>query len=111
MSARNVTAPSGALTPEARAILADIQLVEVLTEEQAAVFLRPAKPLAPATLRDWRLRGFDDGRQGPPFVKIGGLVGYRKTALLEWIEQQERRTTSDRPGAKPSSRAHRSEVR
>lgn len=101
----------GQLSPEVRQTLADIQLVEVLTEEQAAVYLRPGKPLAVPTLRDWRLRGIGDGLPGPPFVKIGGLVGYRKAALDAWIEQQERKTTSDRPGKRASSRAHRAEVR
>jgi hypothetical protein len=34
---------------------------------------------------------------GPPFLKIGGKIRYRRSAVLRWLEQQERTSTSD-PG-------------
>lgn len=35
---------------------------------------------------------------GPPFVKIGSRVRYDPGDLVDWIEQQKRRSTSDGPG-------------
>jgi hypothetical protein len=41
-----------------------------------------------------RMRG-----DGPRFIKIGGKVRYRRSAVLCWLEEQERTSTSDpRPG-------------
>lgn len=38
----------------------------------------------PATLAQWRYKG-----QGPASVKLGGMVRYRKSAVLTWIAEQE----------------------
>lgn len=27
-------------------------------------------------------------RQGPPFVRVGGLVRYHRPAVMQWIEEQ-----------------------
>jgi hypothetical protein len=82
---------SAPLSDEIVSALQQIALCDVLTEEQAGILLRPAKPISPATLATWRVRG-----GGPPYVKVGGSVGYRKAAVLRWIESRERLTTSDR---------------
>jgi Helix-turn-helix domain len=49
----------------------------LLNEVQAADFL----DLSIRTLQAWRLRG-----SGPPFVKAGRAVRYRRRDLLDWIE-------------------------
>jgi excisionase family DNA binding protein len=36
------------------------------------------------TLRRWA-----DARRGPPFVKAGRKILYRRTTVLEWLERQE----------------------
>lgn len=41
------------------------------------------------TLEAWRCRG-----QGPPFVKIGRLVRYRKSDVDSWVESRTKRNTS-----------------
>jgi helix-turn-helix protein len=33
-----------------------------------------------STIRGWRLAGI-----GPPYVRLGGLVRYRRSAVDEWI--------------------------
>jgi predicted DNA-binding transcriptional regulator AlpA len=53
---------------------------QLLRAPQAAERLN--KPLG--TLRQWRHRGF-----GPPSFKVGGTVMYRKSALDQWIKEQE----------------------
>jgi predicted DNA-binding transcriptional regulator AlpA len=57
---------------------------QLLTEEDAGKLLR----LSPATLRNMRTKG-----RGPSFIKVGGLVRYRLTDLMDWIESRVRRTT------------------
>jgi hypothetical protein len=49
---------------------------------------------APATLATKRSRG-----GGPPFVKHGAKVSYRRRALFEYVISRERASTSD-PGPK-----------
>ena len=61
-------------------------LQEVSTTEEAARFLRLQKQ----TLEAWRLRG-----TGPPFVKLGRRVVYRREALERFMAERERRSTSD----------------
>lgn len=36
------------------------------------------------TLRRWA-----DARRGPPFVKAGRKILYRRSTVLEWLEKQE----------------------
>lgn len=48
-----------------------------------------------STVRRWRDRG-----EGPPFVRVGGVVRYRPAAVEEWL--------SDREGTVAESRAERS---
>jgi predicted DNA-binding transcriptional regulator AlpA len=37
------------------------------------------------TLANWR-----SARQGPPFVKIGGVVRYSRSAVTTWLAEQQR---------------------
>lgn len=61
----------------------------LLNERDAAAFLG----YTVRCLQNWRLRG-----GGPLFVKVSARsVRYRRRDLLEWIEINLRRTTSD-PG-------------
>ena len=39
---------------------------------------------SPRTLQMWRTRGV-----GPPYVKIGHSLYYKKSALLAWLRAQE----------------------
>jgi excisionase family DNA binding protein len=41
------------------------------------------------TLEKWRVRG-----EGPPFVKLGGRVRYRRSDVLAWIEENTKATTT-----------------
>ena len=43
------------------------------------------------TLANWRLRG-----DGPPFVKAGRAVRYRRRDLISWIESRTVHSTSDK---------------
>ena len=58
----------------------------VLPTEQAAEYLG----LSPKTLETLRTRG-----GGPPFLKLGRRVVYRKTDLDNWLAARVRRSTSD----------------
>ena len=53
----------------------------LLTEVEAARLLR----IAPRTLRWWRQKG-----TGPPYVRLGRRVMYRRTAVQKWIEDKEK---------------------
>lgn|GEM_PF-1281551 len=56
---------------------------EILTPQQVAnEFLTTVQ-----TLANWRSAGI-----GPPFVKFGAQVRYRRAGLEEWIEQNTRAT-------------------
>ncbi len=69
-------------------------LPQLLTEADAGTLLG----LAPATLRNMRTKG-----RGPAFIKVGGLVRYRHTDLVDWIESRVRHTTG---GTRRPSVAH-----
>ena len=58
----------------------------VLPTEHAAAYLG----LSPKTLETLRTRG-----GGPPFLKLGRRVVYRKTDLDTWLAARIRRSTSD----------------
>jgi excisionase family DNA binding protein len=68
----------------------------VLPTERAAAYLG----LSPKTLETLRTRG-----GGPPFLKLGRRVVYRKTDLDTWVAARVRRSTSDPadevPGTSP----------
>ena len=40
-------------------------------------------------VREETLRRWADARRGPPFVKAGRKILYRRTTVLEWLEKQE----------------------
>ncbi len=50
------------------------------TEEAAALLNVPVR-----TLTNWRCRG---RFPGPPFVRLGGTVRYRRGDLLEWVAER-----------------------
>lgn len=54
----------------------------LLTIDEVAEMVR--RPVA--TLRKWRSTG-----EGPAAFRIGKILVYRKSVVLEWIEEQERR--------------------
>lgn len=53
---------------------------EMMTEDETAEFLT----VKPQTLAAWRCRGSHD----LPFVKVGRAVRYRRTNVLEWLENR-----------------------
>ena len=57
--------------------------MKFFTPEGLAEFLK----IQPATLTRWRY-----SRQGPEFVKVGGLVRYEHSAVEEWLQQRTRDT-------------------
>lgn len=57
--------------------------------------LAHALDLAPATLNQWRSQG-----KGPPYIKVGGRIRYRRHAVREWLDTKERH-----PGRHPVSPA------
>jgi hypothetical protein len=73
----------------------------VLDTPGAAEFLG----VSPRTLEGMRVRG-----NGPPFSKVGGRVVYRVAVLEEFLERQERVSTSD-PGTPISSLTRRTSSR
>jgi len=54
----------------------------LLEEDEAAQFLR----ISVRTLQAWRLRS-----AGPPFVRLGRMIRYRRRNLLEFIEANTHR--------------------
>jgi len=51
----------------------------LMTVEEAAAYLR----IAPKTLFNWRVRS-----EGPPALKVGGRVRYRRADLDEWLDTE-----------------------
>ena len=49
----------------------------LMTEEQAATFLT----LSPRTLQAWRITD-----AGPPFVRAGRAIRYRRRDVVAWVE-------------------------
>lgn len=52
---------------------------QLLTQQQVSEVLQ----IKVGTLQNWRADG-----EGPPFVKIGGAVRYRRQDLDQWIESR-----------------------
>ena len=67
---------------------------DLLTTEEAAKILRCEKK----TLINWRREG-----KGPPFVKLGRKVFYRRGDLREYILKCRRQSTSDLAPPNPKS--------
>ena len=55
--------------------------MELLTPLEAAEFLT----VTPTTLACWRIRG---RRNAPPFIKVGRMIRYDKSALEQWIKSR-----------------------
>jgi hypothetical protein len=64
---------------------------KLVTTSQAAEILG----IKPNTLEGWRIRG-----EGPPFLKIGRLVKYDETDLIDYIKRQTRHSTSEENASK-----------
>lgn len=67
---------------------------EFLSEDQVAVMLS----VKPATLRNWGAM-----RKGPPRIKVGRTIMYRRAALVSWLEGCETQpvvSTGQRSGRK-----------
>jgi hypothetical protein len=76
-------------------ILACVDQDELLTEREAAALRRKSV----FALRKERAR-----RCGPPWIKDGNAVRYRKSALLEWLRANSRETRdSERSPRLPAS--------
>jgi predicted DNA-binding transcriptional regulator AlpA len=58
---------------------------ELLSPDQLAAEL----DVSPRTLPGWRLRGL-----GPPYVKVGALVRYRRSDVDAWLRAQRVATRS-----------------
>jgi excisionase family DNA binding protein len=63
----------------------DADARSVMSNKEAARFLR----VSHRTLEDWRLTG-----RGPRFVKLGRLVRYLRTDLLDFLDQNSFTNTS-----------------
>ena len=61
---------------------------QYVSTESAAEFLG----ISPRTLEGWRVRKSEGA---PPFVKFGRAVRYSIDSLVEFAEQNVRRSTSD----------------
>ena len=55
--------------------------MELLTPSQVAEFLK----VSVGKLANWRT---ECTRNAPPFIKIGGVVRYEKSALEQWIHSR-----------------------
>src|SRR5689334_11321449 len=78
------------MSPE-HTVDADGQIESLMTEQEAAAILR----VTVKTLQGWRYRG-----GGPPFIKIGRCVRYRRRDLEIFVAAAVRTSTSD-PGVTP----------
>jgi predicted DNA-binding transcriptional regulator AlpA len=58
----------------------------LLTPDAAGAVLGIARQ----TLARWRVEG-----KGPPYVKLGSRVAYRRAALNAWVLERERHSTTD----------------
>jgi len=58
----------------------------LLTPKEVANFLR----LSVSWLAKARMRG-----DGPPYVKLGRAIRYRKGALVQWLRSRQRLSTSE----------------
>jgi hypothetical protein len=53
---------------------------DLITPDETATILRKSVRTLPA----WHRRGY-----GPPRIKIGGKVFYRRSSVLRWLAEQE----------------------
>jgi hypothetical protein len=80
--------PASAHADHAPPAAAPAGLDPLLDEGQASRYLR----LSRRTLQGWRLKG-----GGPPFVRLGRIIRYRRSDLATFIRERLRLSTSD-PG-------------
>lgn len=66
------------------------RMTGVIPEPSPHRWLLSISGLAPAILETLRSRG-----GGPPFVKLGRRVVYRREDLDSWLEERVRKSTSD----------------
>ena len=59
-----------------------IEKIEVLTEKEAAKYIRMSRSF----LRQDRMNGYRTGRtRGPVYMKLGRSIRYRRQDLDEWL--------------------------
>lgn len=92
-----MTANAGNPGPSGAAATRDqiVPMTTLLTEQDTAALLH----VSVKALQGWRSRG-----GGPPFVKVGRCVRYRREDLQAFVLAALRTSTSD-PGATPPSRS------
>ena len=98
VSAEEVPVPAGsepATTDRIRRLRDELDLLD---RETTAAVLR----VEPRTLDDWRQK-----RTGPPSVKIGGRIFYRRSSIQRWIEHIEDMPTDLKGGDIPPRRRRR----
>ncbi|MGC2853841.1 helix-turn-helix domain-containing protein [Novispirillum sp. DQ9] len=59
-------------------IICEAATSSLLTPKEVASILRVSEK----TLKNWRSL-----RLGPPFIKVGGVVRYRRRSVDRWLEQ------------------------
>lgn len=79
------------LKPDTAIKPANQKLEVYLTEAEAADVLKISR----RTLQRWR----QEGNQGLPFCRFGGLVRYVLSDIEGWAESQRRTSTSEAPHA------------
>lgn len=60
------------------------QSLRMYTEEEVSEMLQ----VSLSQLRKWRIKQNQGSAQGPPFRKIGRLVRYPETALMEYVNRK-----------------------
>jgi hypothetical protein len=60
-------------------------LKPLYTPSELAAFLN----LEPQTIATWRMRG-----QGPPFIRVGSVIRYRRAEVESWLRSRSGTSTS-----------------
>ena len=70
----------------------DAEDFDLMTAEETAALLG----IKETTLYKWRERG-----QGPPYIKMGGALRFRRNAVKRWLDESEiDPAAADKPGRK-----------
>jgi hypothetical protein len=80
--------------PDGRPVTADCTS-ELLVELEAAEVMR----LSPRTLQQWRVQG-----RGPPFIRLGRAIRYRRSAIAEYLAAHTAASTTEADAAREAVR-------
>jgi excisionase family DNA binding protein len=69
---------------------------DLLTTREVAKLLQ----VKGGTLENWRYNRVR-GHKGPAYIKVGGVVRYRRADVERWMEQHQENGEGDRPGTPP----------